>query len=269
MAIWWLIAGAGLALGVSSANREIRAFERSAADEIASKLSGEKKRVNVRVKLDGIIDGISGHLSLAEITARDFSLDGLPLFTETHRPQSGRIKLLRIKLHDFVLRGLAIEELRADINDCRYDVGLAKKERKIRLSKSGTGEGYVRVNEKALEDFILHKYHEIKSVSVQLKNRKVYVEGYGEFALFKTDFYVIADLVPKNDYELHLDNAIVFLGGARVRDGTDRVLLRTLNPVIHENEDLRLHGALKIEQVKILDGKLELTGTAIVPPLPE
>ncbi|HWP30173.1 MAG TPA: hypothetical protein VNK96_00375 [Fimbriimonadales bacterium] len=221
----------------------------------------------MKVKSDGLLGALEGRFSEVSITARDFSVNGLPLFSEPERSKYGRIKSLKLRLFDFSLRGLRIEELKADLRDCRFDFALALDERKVRLSRSGSGEGYVRVNEKALEDFILRKYHEIKRIRVELKKYKVYVEGYGEFPFFKTEFYVIADLVPKNDFEIHLENAFVFLGRS-IDETMKRALLDFINPVIHENEDLALYGALKMKRVEIGEGVLELFGEARIPERP-
>lgn len=245
----------------------VRSFEKGAAKDIASRLEGENKEVEVKVKSDGLLGALEGRFSEVLIRARNFSVNGLPLFTEANRSKYGRIKTLKIRLSDFSLRGLCIEELRSDLRDCRFDFALALDERKVRLSRSGSGEGYVRVNEKALEDFILQKYHEIKRVRVELKKYKVFVEGYGEFPFFKTEFYVIADLVSKNDYEIHLENAFVFLGRS-IDETVKRALLDFINPVIHENEDLGLYGALKMKKVEIGEGVLELFGEAKIPERP-
>lgn len=260
-----VLAGGALLLGVF-AGRELRSFERAAAAEIANRLSGPGKKVELYADFAGPINLLAGHISTARITARDFTVDGLPLFTEPERSKRGVIDTLQIRLYNFTLRGLRIEELRSDIRQSRYDLGLAMKQKKVRLSKSGTGPGYVRVNAKALEDFILLKYSEIKSIKVTLRKYKLFVEGFGDFVLFKSNFYVISDLKPYNGTQLYLDNAIVFLDGRRVRDGSERALLNNLNPVIDEDKDLRLFGALKIEKVKIREGYLELEGASSIPP---
>ncbi|MCH8275394.1 MAG: LmeA family phospholipid-binding protein [Armatimonadetes bacterium] len=267
MTLWLLLAGLGI-LG-AHAGQEIRRFERCAAAEIAARLEGDEKQVTVKVKLNGIVRGLGGSLNAAEIVARRFSVDSLPLFTEPERTTRGEIKELRLRLYDFTLRGLHFEELRADIADCRYDLGLARREKQFRLSRSGVGPGYARINEAALEQFILRKYAEIKSVSVRLTKHKVFVEGRGEFLLFKADFYVIATLEPRNGVELRLENAVVFLDGHRVRDGSERALLEALNPVIDLDRDLGLHGAIKVSEVKIGEGVLEVLGEATIPPLPK
>lgn len=259
-----LLAGLGALVGYA-AESEVGRFERLAADELATQLQGDDKAVKVKADIDGIFGGASGRLHEVFIEARDFSVSGLPLFTEPDRALTGYIRTLRLSLLNFHLRALGVEELSASIHDCRYDFGLARKEGKIRLSKSGVGPGYVRMNASALERFILHKYREIKSVSVKLENDKVYVEGKGDFLFFSTDFYVSAKLVPKNGVELWLEDAWLLLDGRLPLDGSGRILLESLNPILDIDADLRLFGAFQISELKSRNGVLELWGEARIP----
>jgi len=259
-----LLAGLG-ALAGYAVESEVGRFERLAASELASHLQGDEKSVKVKADIDGIFGGASGRLHDVSILASDFSVSGLPLFTEPDRAQTGYIRTLRLSLLNFNLRALGVEELSATIVDCRYDFGLARKEGKIRLSKSGVGPGYVRMNATALERFILHKYREIKTVSVKLENDKVYVEGKGDFLLFSTEFYVSARLVPKNGVELWLEDAWMLLDGRLPLDGSGRILLDSLNPILDIDADLRLFGAFHISELKSRNGLLELWGEARIP----
>lgn len=243
-------------------------MEKRAAVDIAAKLSGPDKEVRVSASFDSPFHALGGNVASATITARNFSVNGLPLFTEPWRSKAGRVGTLHLRLYDFMLRDLPVEELRADIRSCRFDLGLALREKKVRLSKSGEGPGYVRVTADALERFVLEKYREITSISIRLEKYKLFAEGEGDFLVFKSRFYVIADIVPKNGTELWLANAVVFLDDKRVRDGSDAAILDTLNPVIDQNEDLGLHGALRLERVEIRNGFVELFGTARIPEAP-
>ncbi|MCH7945812.1 MAG: hypothetical protein IIC73_07345, partial [Armatimonadetes bacterium] len=144
-----LLALFGFGLGIGDA--EIGKFERLAAEEISSRLSGDSRQVKVDVVPDGLAV-VWGSLIRATITASDFSVAELPLFTEPERSQAGRLGELRLRLSDFNMRGLRIEELRADIPGCRYDFGLARSERTFRLSRSGVGTGSVKILEQDLAD---------------------------------------------------------------------------------------------------------------------
>lgn len=258
-----VLGAAGLLFGLG--DREIRVFEKHAAADIAANLQGTNKQVSVKVELGGFPTAFSGSLAKATILASNFEIEGLPLFTEPWRSTKGKIHLLQIRLKDFKVRGLQVEQLQADIPDCRYDFSLAIKEKKVRLSRSGIGTGSVRVSAQALSDFIELKYREITNVSVRLEKGKAFVSGRGDFGFIKTDFEVICNLEPQDGTKLNLANAVVFLDNKRVRDGSERALLRVINPVIDQNEDLHLYSALNMQKVTIGEGFLEVAGAAKVP----
>lgn len=255
------VAGAG-----ALAEAELARFEREAAAEVASHLDLMPDTV-VRVEVTplGVVESLRGEVSRVSITASDFVVQGLPLFTEPDLERSGTIRQLEIVLHDFNLRGLQVEELRAQLSTCRYDFGLARSKRLLRLTQSGEGPGYVRVNERALERFILHKYRNVSRVSVRLDGDRIFVSGHGDFGFVKAEFLVLAKVGQRNGTQLVLEDARVVLDGIRANAATARGFLEAINPVIDENRDLRLNSAMTIEEVRIRDGFIELFGTARVP----
>ena len=256
--------GFGLAIG----NAEIGKFERSAADEISSRLSGDSRQVQVDVVPDGLAVAW-GSLARATITASDFSLTELPLFTEPERSQAGRLGELRLRLADFELRGLRIKELRADIPACRYDFGLAKSERTFRLSRSGVGTGSVKILEQDLADYIVMKYAEVKSATVKIYNDVVWVEGYGEFLIIKTDFAIIAKLAAVDGTKLELTDAKIYFNWLRADPAGAQALLDLLNPVIDLNSDLGLHGAISVRSIRLRNGVLLAEGDTKIPTRPK
>ncbi len=263
----WLI-GLFAAFGIAGSlgEAELHAFERAAAREIATHLSLRPDTdVRVAVTPGGLSESLRGAVTHVEIYATRFMVDGLPLFTETDLPKSGRIGSLRIRLEDFVLRGLPVEQLTADLGPCRYDFGLARRTKTLRLTESGEGPGYVRVSEKGLERFIIHKYRGIERVRVRLDGDRILVSGAGEFGLFRSEFLVLGRVVPRNGTQLYLEDARVVLNGSRADPATTRGFLAAINPVIDENEDLGLRSAMTIERVRIEDGAVELFGTARIP----
>lgn len=260
-----ILAAFGAIFGLGGA--EVRKFERAAAAEIASKLQGDQRKVRVKVELNGLAS-LWGDLRSGTITASNFETDGLPLFTEPDRSKSGKLGHLRMRLSDFVLSGLRVESLEADIPGCRYDFGLALRRRTFRLSRSGVGTGRVVLLEKDLEAFILKKYHEIKKVSVKIDRDKVFVEGYGEFLIAKTNFEVIASLTPIEGTKLELTNARIFFDWKRTDDVASKALLDTLNPVVDLRRDLGLFDAVEVEGVRLRDGRLEAWGKTRIPTRP-
>ena len=263
----WPIAALGLLFGLGA--REVKRFERLAADDIAASLSGEAKKVKVKSELNGFLGGAFGDLKRVTISARSFSTPGLPLFTEPDLALSGKVRELRIELDDFVLGNLRVEHLEATIPECRFDYNLAVRKKKIRLSRSGTGMGRVKLLEKDLEAFILKKFREIKRVTVKIEKNRAFVSGYGEFLVIHTDFDVIARLAPLDGTKLMLTDAKVFfgerLGDQAVRD----IVVQTLNPVVDLDKDLNLYGAIQVEGLSLENGVLEAWGKTRIPDRPK
>jgi hypothetical protein len=262
----WTVAAAGLLFGLGA--KEVRTFEAVAARDIAATLEGADKSVTVKTQMNGFLAGPLGDMKRVTIRASRFSTPGLPLFCEPERSAKGRVRNLRIELRDFVLGGLRVDHLEADIPDCRYDYSLALRKKQIRLSRSGTGQGRVRVLEKDLEAYLLSKFRELKSVSLRLDRNRVYVKGHGEFIVVKTDFEVIAKLVPMDGTKLVLAEAKVFFGEFIADEAVRDLVLNTLNPVVDLDQDLHLFGAVQIERVSLENGVLEALGATRIPNRP-
>lgn len=266
MTFWPAILGLGFVFGVGGG--ELRRFERDAALEIRQKLQGDHVKVSVRSRFAGPFDPLFGDVATATIRASDFSTEGLPLYTEPSRSQAGKLRELNLELENFSLAGLAVRRLTAKIPGCRFDLGLALKKRQIRLSRSGVGTGEVEVGEKALADWILRKFREIKRVEVKVAKDRVFVEGYGEFLIAKTDFQVIASLRAADGVRLTLTDAKIYFGWVRADELASKALLDTLNPVVDLDRDLHLDGAVKVEGIRLRDGVLKAWGTTRIPDLP-
>ncbi len=245
----------------------ISRFERAAAADISSKLQGEHRKVEVDIQAN-TLSAAWGMVDSVTIRASQFSADSLPLFTEPERSQVGHVDMLRIELSDFDFGRLHIQSLSAAIPNCRFDQGLALRSRQVRLSRSGVGTGSVQLNEKDLERFVLKKYKEIKRVSVRIDRGKVWVEGYGEFLIAKTDFEVIADLRIENGTRLHLDHAKIYLNWVRADEPARNVLLKTLNPIVDLNRDLNLFDAIQMDRIELKRGTLTAFGSTRIPVRP-
>jgi len=253
-------------LGIGLAGAKQAEFEKAAAAEIKSRLQGEQSVVTVTADLDG---SRLGSITTAEIVARDFSLEALPLFTEPERSQKGRIRHLKMTLSDFMLRGLRVAELKADIPDCRFDLDLALKRKELRLSKSGVGEGHVKIHQDELAKWIVSKYAEIKTCTVDASKGTVLVKGYGEFLIVKTDFKVLAKLTAVDGTKLLLTDARIWFDGIRADDFAAQTLLKTLNPVVDLSKDLGLYDAVSVEKIDARDGFVTASGRTKIPVRPE
>lgn len=252
-------------LGLGAASAEVEVFERAAARDIRSRLQGEDSQVEVDVMLDGFR---FGSVATADIKAKDFALDGLPLFTEPERSTAGRIGSLRLNLNNFVLRGLRVEQLSADIPGCRFDLALALKQRELRLSRSGVGDGSVKIHQDDLAEWITRKFAEIKSCKVDASRGSVLVEGYGEFLIVKTDFQVLAKLRAVDGTKLVLDDAKIWFNWQRADPIAAEQLLKTLNPVVDLSKDLGLYDAVLVEEIDARDGYVTARGKTKIPTKP-
>lgn len=261
----WMV-GAGLAWGLGRG--EVASFERAAAADIASKLEGPAKSVKVRSQLNGLLGPLTGELSEAWIDARNFSTPGLPLFTEPERSARGKVGKLHIDLQNFRLGSLDVRSLKATLPDCRYDLGLARRKKQIRLSRSGVGSGEVIIEEDALERFILTKFKVIQSVEVRCDRGFIWVEGQGEFLLIQTSFRVLAKLEPEGGSRLMLVRPRIAFDGLPVEPAAGQAVLDTLNPVVDLNKDLNLYGAISLEGVDARDGVLRAWGKTRIPHQP-
>lgn len=243
-------------------------MERLAAAEIATKLSGDLKKVSVKTVPNGIFGGATGDMERVTIHASNFSTKGLPLFTETDRSRKGRIQNLFIGLENFRLGQLDILFLTATIPECRYDFNLAATKGQFRLSRSGTGFGGVAVEEDALERFVLAKFKEILSISIRCDRGWVWIEGEGEFLIVKTKFSVLAKLQQLDGTKIVLTRARVTFDGLPVDKEVAEAVLQSLNPVVDLNADLGLHGAIRLTNVDTNNGSLLAWGDTTIPNLP-
>jgi hypothetical protein len=256
------LALAGAALLGSSWGR----IERAAEADIRSVLGA--REVTVRAESDGLLGSAMGRVNSVEITASQFTVDGMPLFAYPRLSQRGTMKRLRIALRDFVIRQLPVQELTCDIPDNRFALGLLV-DGKVRLTKSGEGRGSVTIDEDGLTRYIMAKFGMVESVAIRFDRYKLFAKGTASLALIRRNFEIICDLAIAEKRRLVIANPIVFIEGKRVRDGSDAALLRALNPVLDLDRDLGLHGAFDMEKVRLSNGLAVITGAARIPNQPE
>lgn len=255
--------GAGLLLGAGL----VRGFERDAAKEIASKLGGEGKQVAISVTYPGILSPAIGEVGTATIRGSKFETDGLPLYTEPWRSKKGTLDKLVLDLRDFRLGELRCESFQAEIPGCRFDFGLAKSKRQIRLSKSRVGKGSVRILVADLAPFIKVKYPEIQEVAVTTDGSRVRVIGKGQFLILNASFEVDAKIAT-DGFSLSLADCRVKMNGEIPDDASRDALVNTLNPVIHFEKDLNLLDAVFAEKVEVERDAIVVTGKVKIPDAP-
>jgi hypothetical protein len=253
-----------LGLGISAASAEADRFERRAAEDISARLRGVDRQVNV--KINPTLTW--GKVKSASITASDFELDELPLYTDPEGSTRGSLDLLSLRLTDFRLGGLLIDELSTDIYGSRWDTRSIKTG-ELRLTRSGTGRGFVKISEEALAEWVVSKNPEIKRAVVEVDRDVIWVDGYGEFLFVKSEFTIIAKLATDDGTKLNLVDPKVYFDWNRASKPAAQALLNILNPVVDLNKDLNLHNAVKVDNFRLRGGSLLAEGQTVIPERPE
>jgi hypothetical protein len=253
--------GAGLLIGTEWARIE------SAAEADVKAILGAKE-VSVAATSDGIIGTALGQVQKVTIAASGFAVDGMPLFTDPELSTRGKMRHLEIVLQDFVIRDLPVIELRCNIPNNRFALGLLR-EGKVRLTKSGEGTGSVTIDQNGLQTYILKRFSAAESIEITLDKYKLIAKGTASLAMIKRKFEIICDLAIEDKRRLVIANPITFIEGKRIRDGSDSALLRAFNPVLDLDRDLGLHGAFDMETIRITRGKATIHGRARIPNRPD
>lgn len=248
-----------------TANAEIHRFERLASEEIAGKLGGEAREVNIRAKAGP--EALFGDVHQVTLTATRFEANGLPLYTEPKRSHGGSVGSFEIDLSDFTLRGLHVARLRASIPDCRFDLPLAVRRHNFRLSRSGEGVGEVVVAERDLQNFILAKFHGVKDIVVRADRDKLFIEGRADILMLSANFALAARLTPDHS-RLLIAYPHLLLNGQPAGEAMVQVLTNFLNPVVDLNRDLGLAGAMDVEHLVLRDGLIRASGHIRIPTSP-
>ena len=257
-------AGLALAAGVLIGTEWAR-IERAAEADIKSILAADQ--VSVTAISDGIIGTALGQVESVTIEASGFEVEGMPLFTDPELSHRGKLRRLEIVLKDFVIRDLPVIELRCDIPDNRFALGLLR-EGKVRLTKSGEGVGSVVIDYQGLERYILARFSVAESIDIKLDKYKLFAKGTASLAMIRRNFEIICDLAIEDKRRLVIANPITFIEGKRIRDGSDSALLRAFNPVLDLDRDLGLHGAFDMETILTKGGIATIKGKARIPVRP-
>lgn len=247
------------------ANFEVHRFELSAERDFAQMLNCPASHVNFRAKVGP--EAAFGDVHSVQIRARDFQIQGMPIFVEPKYSRKGQLRSLNLELLGFRMRNLAVNRLTAELKDCRFDFAYAVRHHRLRLTRSGEGIGTVEVDSASLENFILAKYKEVQTVKVDLQRDKLTVEGKGKLFGLLTDFYVVGRVEAVRGTQINLVHARALLNGRVASPSVVQALLKVLNPLIDLDGDLGLDGAAQAQEVAIKDGYLTATGRFLVPQL--
>ena len=253
-----------IGLGGTIVSREIETLEHAAETQLAARLAGQQKVVQVNARPAGF-GVIWGEVSELDISAHSFEVDQIPFFAEPTYSQAGKIKKLTMNLREFNLAGLEVASLNATIPDCRYDFAAARDHKLFRLTRSGAGTGSVSVTQDALADYLVSRYKEIERATVKIEKDHAWVEGYVNLGFFKSEFAVVSKLAARNGSEIVFDNPKIYFDWIRTDEIGTRAITSFLDPIIDLNDDLGLFGAMDIQTLTLESGLLTASGTVSVP----
>ena len=192
--------------------------------------------------------------------------DRLPFYVIPKRGWKGSIRHLRLHFSEFTLAGLPIDRLEADIPFATYDLGHALYKNRLVLRGAGEGPALVQVGENGMQTFIARKYPRLmREVKVAIADGRVVVSG--KLALFTgfSPFSVTGALTPRDGRYLDLTDPAVEIDGKPLDAAAARSLLKTINPVLDSDLDLKLGGFFHLARVEVGQGSLTIRGTATVP----
>ncbi len=252
----WILGA--LLLSGAIGRQQVSVFERSASAEIRRRLGGEDAQVNVRADVG--IEALWGEVEAVRISGRSFTVRELPLYVEPGRSTAGWIHRTRVEMSNFILNGLRISSLNADIPDCNFDFAAARAHRELRVSATGEGTGEVIVRDVDLAAFALAKFKMLKSLTMTIRQDKVFIEGRAVTPIFSVDFWIVSSLEPIDGTKLSLKNARVMLNGKLSNGPQTNALLNGLNPIVDLNRDLNLHDAMTVKELSLRDGVLKARG---------
>lgn len=244
----------------------ISSLRARAADAIRQKLEGGKGKVEVIIKVDGLISISTGDLQFAEIRASEFSTPGLPLFAEPDaEARSGRIGRLILRLSDFRLNGLRVEELTAVMHNSRYNFEVAMRDGAIQLLESGEGPGEVTVLFADLELFLARKFEEIETMRIAEEAGKVKLSGVLRQRGAAYRYEIFTGIGFADGTKIKLIEPQLTLDGQPADPEVQRGLLNQFSTVLDLDADLNLHGCLKIESIEVRGDRFRVLGVAKIP----
>ncbi len=262
---WGIAAGLFIFGGVTKSS-----FEGAAARDIQSRLTmrSDGAAMEVKVTTRPNLRTVAGYLPSATISARRFAADGLPLFAEPDRSRRGKLDRLSLKLEDFDLRGLRVAKLSALIPDCRFDLDLALRQRKIRLSQTGEGTGEVQIVAESLEKFVLQKYPLLKTCRMNLENDRVTLTGEGRVGNTPLRFVIEGSVESADGRSLRITRASASINEVPSTSGAAASLANSINPILHLDRDLGMYGSVDIKGISLRGGRLIVAVKTRIPAEP-
>ena len=193
--------------------------------------------------------------------------DRLPFYIYPRGGWKGSIRHLRLHFTEFTLAGLPIDRLEADIPFATYDLGQTLYKNRLELRSAGEGPALVQVGEIGLQTFISRKYPQLmREVKVEILPGRVVISG--KLSLFNglSPFSATGTLSPRAGRYIDLVDPIIAIDGKALDPAAALNLLKTINPVLDSDQDLKLGGFFRLSRVEVSSKVLSIRGTATVPP---
>ena len=251
-----------LTFHASLERRSARASERQMQESFHS-----TGTVHSVVESRGMFGLLANDIWSIDIYSAHQKSDRLPFYLYPKRGWKGSIRHLRLHFSEFTLAGLPIDRMEADIPFATYDLGHALYKNRLVLRSTGEGPALVQVGERGLQTFISRKYPRLmQDVRVQIGDGRVTITG--KLSLFTglSPFSVSGTLSPRADRYIDLVDPSVEIDGKPLDATAAQNLLKTINPVLDSELDLKLGGFFRLSRVEITPGALSIHGTATVPP---
>lgn len=236
-------------------------FQSDAARGVQSQLGGQ---AHVAVSTALSFEAFRGVLESAKVTATDFKAEGLPMHVEPGYSHYGHIRRLSLRMERFELSGLSVDRMTAAIPDCRFDMGYALAHHKLRLTQSGTGTAEVEVSEAALERYALKKFKLLKELHVKIEGGQIRLSGVAEL-LVRAPFEVTGTLMPANGSQIVLNPTSITINGKPADPAMAQGLLSRFNPIIDLNKELKMEGAVELQEIELKEGEMIGRGRVRIP----
>ncbi len=225
--------------------------------------------VHATVEARGMFGLLANDIWAIDIYSSHQQSDKLPFYLYPKPGWKGSIRHLRLHFSDFTLAGLPIDRMDADIPFAKYDLGQALYKNRLLLRGAGEGPAVVQVGESGLQTFIQRKYPRLmRDVKVDITERQVTISG--KLALFTglSPFSATGTLVPRANRFIDLQEPTILLDGKPLSAVAAENLLKSINPVLDSEKDLKLGGFFRLSRVEVKTGTLSIFGTATIPPAP-
>lgn len=222
--------------------------------------------INAKVEPRGTLGAISSDLYSVDVIGRGFRVDKIPFELHPKPGWKGRIRHLRLHLHDFFLAGLPVSRMEGEIPFAKYDLGHAFNRRRLYLRSAEAGTASVTLSAENALVFIQRKFKDtLEEGKVSLINGKIIVTGKFRFLGNLQPFYAEGRAAVREGRFADLVEPVVFLSDVLLPKSVTASIVSKLNPIIDIDTDLHLKGMFEPKNIVVGDGVARVDGVLTVP----